>query len=148
MPVENRNSIRSDPSHLIDIMPTFLAAAGATDRYPTEVDGKAIQPMEGVNLLPVLKGEPLSRTAPLCFEHHGNLAMRQGPWKIVSAFRNQQPTRWELYDMESDRTELSDLSQKYPDRKQAMIRQWQAWADRVGVQPWPIKRPPRAGKKR
>ena len=148
VPVESRNSIRSDPSHLIDIMPTFLAAAGATDRYPTEIDGQAIQPMEGVNLLPVLKGESLRRTAPLCFEHHGNLAMRHGRWKIVSAFRNQQPTRWELYDMELDRTELSDLSEKNPERKQAMVRQWQAWADRVGVQPWPIQRPPRAGKKR
>ena len=147
LPASSRNTIRHEPSHLIDVMPTFLAAASAEDRYPTEVDGQAIQAMEGVSLLPVLRGEPLDRGAPLCFEHHGNLAMRDGRWKIVSAFRGNQPTRWELYDMEADRTELSDLSEEHPERKSAMVAEWQSWADRVGVQPWPIKRPSRGKKK-
>jgi hypothetical protein len=28
---------------------------------------------------------------------------RDGRWKIVSAYRKDQPTKWELYDMEKDR---------------------------------------------
>jgi hypothetical protein len=40
--------------------------------------------------------------------------------------------------MLQDRTELNDLSEKMPEKKQALIDKWQTWADRVGVQPWPL----------
>jgi len=132
-----RGAIVHDPAHLIDLMPTFIEASGAT--YPAEFRGVPIQPMEGTSLMPSLKGDPLARTAPLGFEHHGNLALRDGRWKIVSAYRNNQPTKWELYDMEADRTELNDLSDTHPEKKRELIEKWQAWADKVGVQPWPFK---------
>lgn len=134
---ERRGEIVHDPAHLIDLMPTFIEAASTT--YPAEFQGVPIQPMEGVSLMPSLKGDPLARTAPLGFEHHGNLALRDGRWKIVSAYRNDQPTKWELYDMEADRTELNDLSDTHTEKKRELIEKWQAWADRVGVQPWPFK---------
>jgi arylsulfatase len=128
-----------DPSHLIDLMPTFVTAAEA--QYPTTYhDGQTIQPMEGISLLPALSGASLTRAAALGFEHHGNLALRDGRYKIVSAYRRDQPVKWELYDMQEDRTELQDLSDKMPEKKQQLIGKWQAWANRVGVQPWPIKR--------
>ncbi len=131
-----RNGICHNPCHLIDLMPTFVAAANA--KYPTVVNGKPIQPMEGISLLPSFQGTTLQREMPLGFEHHGNLALRDGRWKIVSSYRRDQPTRWELYDMEVDRTELNDLSERMPDKLQAMVRQWQSWADRVGVKKWPF----------
>ena len=137
IPATRRSAIVHDPSHLIDLMPTFIEAAGA--RYPTEVAGTTIQPMEGVSLLPALAGESLHRSAPLGFEHHGNLALRDGRWKIVSAFRRDQPRKWELYDMVADRTELSDLAASHPEKLRELVKKWQAWADRVGVQPWPFK---------
>ena len=127
------------PSHLIDLMPTFVEASGATYRA-TFHRGQEIQPMEGISLLPALTGESLGREAALGFEHHGNLALRDGRYKIVSAYRRDQPTKWELYDMQQDRTELHDLSSDLPEKKQELIEKWQAWADRVGVQPWPLKR--------
>lgn len=127
-----------DPAHLIDLMPTFMAAAEAA--YPTERDGEAIQPMEGVSLLGTFAGEALERSGPIGFEHHGNLALRDGRWKIVSRYRDGKPTRWELYDMEVDRTELNDLAERDPERLGEMVKDWQAWADRVGVQPWPFPR--------
>ncbi len=136
IPAARRNSIVHEPSHLIDLMATFVDASGA--RYPSVVAGEKIQPMEGVSLLPALSGKPLARQAPLGFEHHGNLALRDGRWKIVSAYRRNQPTRWELYDMDVDRTELEDVSTKHPEKKQELIAKWHAWADRVGVQPWPF----------
>lgn len=135
---DRRGGVVDDPAHLIDLMATFVDAAGA--EYPAEVDGEAIQPMEGISLLPVLSGEQLPRKAPLAFEHHGNLGLRDGRWKIVSMYRQGQPRTWELYDMEADRTELNNLADRMPDKLQAMVSQWQAWADRVGVQPWPIQK--------
>ena len=41
--------------------------------------------------------------------------------------------------MQSDRSELHDLAAAQPERVRALATKWQAWADRVGVQPWPIK---------
>ncbi len=138
---EHRGTTVDAPSHLIDLLPTFVEAAGA--KYPQRVGEHQIHPMEGVSLFPTFTGKPLNRTHPIGFEHHGNLALRDGRWKIVSAYRRDQPTRWELFDMQEDRTELQDLAAKHPERLQKMIGQWQAWADRVGVQPWPFKNKPR-----
>ncbi len=126
-----------EPTHLIDIMPTVLQAAGGD--YPATYSGQPIQPMEGKSLLPLLAGQSIEREAPLGFEHHGNLALRDGRWKIVSAYRRDQPTKWELYDMDADRTELHDLASQHPEKLEEMVRQWQSWAERVGVQPWPFE---------
>ena len=128
---------------LIDLMATFVDASSVP--YPDTFRDTQIQPPEGVSLLPALAGGRLQRTAPLCFEHHGNKAIRDGRWKLVCGYRRDQPDRWELYDMDADRTESRDLSARHPMKKQALLDAWQAWATRVGVQPWPIKRPDRDG---
>ncbi len=134
---DRNGGLVNGPSHLIDLMATFVDASEA--EYPQKLAGNEIQPMEGVSLVPTFSGESLKRNAPLCFEHHGNLALRDGRWKIVSAFRRDQPTKWELYDMEADRTELNNLATKMPMKLNEMTSQWRAWADRVGVQKWPFK---------
>ncbi|MEM9280543.1 MAG: arylsulfatase [Verrucomicrobiota bacterium] len=125
--------------HLIDVMPTFVEASGAA--YPGQYNGSDIQPMEGVSLIPTLSGDQLKpRQNPIGFEHHGNLALRDGRWKILSTYRDEEPISWELYDMEKDRTELENLADVMPDRLSEMIQKWEEWAERVGVQPWPIAR--------
>ena len=45
------------------------------------------------------------------------------------------PEDWELYDMETDRTEMHDLADRHPERVRAMAEQYQAWANRCGVIP-------------
>lgn len=137
IPESRRGAIIHNPTHLIDLMPSFLDAASA--EYPQEFAGNRIQPMEGISFLPALHGEPLQRDSPLCFEHHGNLGLREGKWKIVSAYRNNQPRKWELYDIDADRTELNDLSEANPEKLEELIQKWQTWADRVGVQTWPFQ---------
>ena len=47
-------------------------------------------------------------------------ALRQGPWKLVSAKRG----RWELYNLDQDRTELNDLAAEHPERVAAMAGEW------------------------
>lgn len=132
---ERAGKIVHAPGHLIDVMPTFLRAGGGA--YPAAFSGSEVQPMEGVDLMPHLRGGELERERPLFFEHHGNLAMRDGRFKIVSTYRKAQPVRWALYDMWSDRTELHDLSAEQPGRVAQMASEWQAWAARVGVRRWP-----------
>ena len=68
---------------------------------------------------------------PLFWEHEGNAAIRIGKWKLVRKY----PGPWELYDMETDRTEMHDLAAQYPHRVRDMSEQYQAWAKRCGVIP-------------
>ena len=124
------------PSHLIDVLPTLTESAAA--KYNATQDPK-IHPMEGISLWPAMDGKPLLRKKPICFEHHGNLALREGDWKIVSMFRKNKPKDWKLYNMLEDRTELADLSLQHPQKLKQLSQKWEEWAERVGVQPWPIK---------
>ena len=68
------------------------------------------------------------------WEHEGNRAVREGNWKLVSRFNNN--SQWELYDLEADRTETSDLAARYPDRVKQMTGAWEAWARRAMVEDW------------
>ena len=121
--------------HETDLMPTFLEAAGAT--YPTKVPAGPIPAMVGQSMMPLFQGKTRDRKT-IYWEHEGNKAVRDGKWKLVSRF----PEGWELYDMEADRTELHDLAHARPERVAAMAAMYSVWADRCGVQPWPMPETP------
>jgi arylsulfatase len=132
IPAARRGQLEAQPGHLIDLMATCVDLSGA--KYPTEFAGQKIKPMEGVSLRPALAGQPLQRTQPIFWEHEGNRAIRAGQWKLVS----KQAKGWELYDIATDRAELHDLAAKYPDRVRELSAQWEAWAKRADVLPWPV----------
>ena len=127
-------ALEKTPAHLIDLMATCVDLGRAN--YPLEKDGNRIQPMEGVSVAPAFTGNPINRPSPIYWEHEGNRAMRDGAWKLVS----KHPGEWELYDMNLDRTETNNLASSQPARVQAMSEQWNAWAKRVGVSSWPLKK--------
>jgi len=117
-------------AHLVDIMATCVDLAGA--EYPKTYNGSPITPLEGQSLRPVFeRGERKGHDA-LFWEHEGNRAVRQGPWKLVSRY----PDRWELFDLEADRTELDNLAGRHPDRVREMTALYDAWANKCGVIPW------------
>ncbi|HVA46333.1 MAG TPA: arylsulfatase [Pirellulales bacterium] len=126
--------LEHQPAHLIDIMATCAAVAGAN--YPRQAHGESICPPEGTSLVPAFEGQPLNRQA-LYWEHEGNRAVRMDRWKLVAKGRKG---RWELYDMEADRTELNDLSAREPERVSRMASLWETWARRAHVLPWPERR--------
>ena len=122
-------SLVGEPGHLIDIMATCADVSGAT--YPVEVEGRRIQPLEGLSLVPAFAGERLQRTA-LFWEHEGNRAVRQGDLKLVAAGKGGP---WELYNLAVDRTERFDLAAQRPEIAAALAEQWSAWARRAAVLP-------------
>lgn len=126
-----RGSLIHSPGHVIDLMATCVDIAGAT--YPQTYKDQAVQPMEGISLRSALRGEALKREAPIFFEHEGNAAIRDGRWKLVR-LRNKP---WELYDLQTDRTETNDLAKQQPERVKALSDKWQAWAERTNVYPKP-----------
>lgn len=125
-----RGRLERTPGHVIDIMPTLLDLTGAS--YPARFDGKAILPFEGTSLLPLFKGQAVTRGKPLFWAHEGNRAVRDGRWKAVK--RLGYP--WQLFDMEADRTERSDLAQAQSSRLAAMSAAWDEWAERTYVDEW------------
>jgi arylsulfatase len=129
---DTHDQLNANPTHLIDIMATCVDVSGAG--YPKEYQGNPIQPMEGISLAPAFSRGSMTRPQPLFWEHEGNRAIRSGEWKLVS----KHPCPWELYNMTTDRTEMNDLAAQHPDRVQDMVAQWDGWAKRVGVLPWPL----------
>ena len=118
--LKDQNKLRHTPSHIIDIAPTCLNAAGLSTKG-----------MEGQTLLPVFtKDSTQPRT--LFWEHEGNRAVRQGDYKLVA----QHNTPWELYNMRKDRNELHDLSRSMPQKAAELKKLYEAWAHRVGAKPW------------
>jgi arylsulfatase A-like enzyme len=118
--------IDATPTHLIDILPTFLDAAGQPSLK------HSASRLQGQSLLPLLADEALQQRK-LFFEHEGNRAVRSGRWKLV-ALRGQP---WELYDMDSDRTELSDLASKRLNLVKRLSASWNTWATDNHVTPLP-----------
>ena len=145
--IRARGELRTQPGHLIDVMPTLVELAGAT--YPATRHANAIQPMAGRSLLPALTADrPLARSAPLFFEHDGSRAVRDGDWKLVSVVGDA----WELYHLAADATEMTDLAAVQPERVRAMSAQWLAWAQRTHVEitrdPFKAPAPGAAGKRK
>ena len=123
--------LRFQVGHLVDLMPTCVELAGA--KYPAEVNGHAIQPMEGRSLVPAFDDHHINRN-PLYWEHEGNAAIRIGDWKLV---RFGRQGAWELYNLKTDRTELHNLAATEPTRAKQLAAEWDAWTERAQVTPFP-----------
>ena len=118
--LKSQGELRHTPSHIIDIAPTCLSAAGLS-----------VKGMEGKSLLPVfVRDSKEERT--LYWEHEGNRAVRKGNYKLVA----MHDAPWELYDMNKDRSELNDLSKKMMGKAKELRLLYEAWAKRVGALSW------------
>jgi arylsulfatase A-like enzyme len=124
---ESSGRIAGDQCHIIDLMPTILEMTGTA--HPETHRGKKLTPLAGVSLVPAVKGQPIDTNRALFWEHMGNRAVSVGSLKLVAD--NGAP--WELYNIETDRTELNDLSAKFPETAAAMEQRYSAWAHSVGV---------------
>jgi len=138
--IKAKGRLNHQPGHLIDIMATCVDSASA--KYPVEYKEHKIIPMEGKSLVPAFENKPIKREA-IFWEHEGNRAIRVGKWKLVARVqRNCRYTeadkdKWELYDLEADRTETQNLVGQHPKRVKQMAKLWEQWAYRTKVLPWP-----------
>jgi len=128
IPPPSRGQLRSQPGHLIDIMATCVDVSGA--KYPTEHQGNKVTPLEGKSLVPAFAGKAIEREA-IYWEHEGNKAVLVHPWKLVA----KHPGPWELYNLEADRAESTDIAKDQPERVREFAARWQAWAERSHVLP-------------
>lgn len=131
--IKAKNEWRNTPTHLIDIMATCVDIGKAT--YPSEFKGNKIVPLEGKSLTTVFENDTMEKRQ-IFFEHEKNRAVRDGKWKLVA---KGLKGKWELYDMEKDRTEMNDLAEKMPEKAKELADAWEAWALKAFVKPYPVR---------
>ena len=113
----------------IDFYPTLLALAGIEEAPP--------QTLDGVSLLPLLKGGTISNR-PLFwhYPHYGNQGgepssiIRKDGWKLIHYWEDD---RNELYRLADDIGEQHDLAQRETARAAELWAQLQAWLKQTGA---------------
>ena len=130
-------SVRTQFCHAIDIAPTVLQAIGIDP--PAVVAGVPQMPVHGVSLLQTFADPAAKLTrGPQYFEMFGHRALVADGWKAVSRHKPGVPYDndvWELYHLEQDFSECTDLAAAEPERLHAMVAQWWLEAEKHGVLP-------------
>ncbi|MES2057331.1 MAG: arylsulfatase [Pseudomonadota bacterium] len=128
--VRDPGAIRRQFVDVIDIAPTLLEAVGT--RFESVVGGVAQIPVAGRSFLPTVRSRKAPGRSVQYFELRGNRAITSGRWRAVAIHDCDQPyanDRWELYDLDTDFAESTDLAAKYPDKVEELKVLWgNQWA--------------------
>ena len=125
------NTIKEGVVHFVDFMPTFLDLAGVN--YPTTYHNIASNPLAGENFANLLRGQAWERAKPIFYEWSGNRMVRKGKWKLISLYPQN---KWELYDMDNDRSENIDIAKDNPSIVAEMNAAYLSWAKQNDVTDW------------
>jgi len=114
------------PVSSVDLFPTFCAAAGV-----------APGPVDGVDLLPLLRGgRPPKRELYWHYPHYSNQggepggAVREGDWKLIEFYADG---RRELFHLKDDPGETRNLVKKEAGRTRALAEKLEAWRRSCGA---------------
>jgi arylsulfatase A-like enzyme len=118
----------------VDLLPTFLELAGA-DLPPD------YQP-DGISLVPALRGDAtFTRALPIFWEYAGyrdhpivwpHLGIRSDGWKLLL---NDELGRQELYRIDDDRREATNLAETHPAVTAQLATQLRAWKQSLPTDP-------------
>jgi arylsulfatase A-like enzyme len=107
------NTTNNSPGYFADWFPTLCDATGIPK--PENLDGESLWPT-------LTTGTPLKdRSQPMLWvfpEYGGQVAVRIGPMKLVRQnlkTKNKTPGPWEVYNLETDPAEATDLAATHPD---------------------------------
>jgi arylsulfatase A-like enzyme len=147
--VAQPGTVRSQFTHVVDLMPTILAAVGL--EAPAEVDGVTQQTIDGASLLPAL-ADPASDEVHQTqyFEMLGSRSIFHDGWKattnhissgvldeeeLATGSRDFAEDRWELFNLSEDFSEAHDRADDEPERLRQLTELWTAEAERNQVLP-------------
>lgn len=109
------------PVSTLDVMPTVLAAAN--------VPAPADSALDGVNLLPFLRGENVTDPHEALFwRWRAEQAIRMSDWKLV---RGKEQKVWRLIDLASDAKEERDLIAQNPVKAKELLARFEQWESRL-----------------
>jgi arylsulfatase len=116
--LQDKNKLRHNPCHFVDILPTIVDLAGGD---AAKITPAGSPPPAGRTLAPAFRKDGAAPHDYIYFNHNNNHALRQGDWKLISTGAGGP---WELYDMSKDRCEQNNLAGKQPDRVKKMAALW------------------------
>ncbi len=133
-----RGELRHPFCHVSDLAPTVLDLLGVAP--PARVDGHAVTPMTGESFAVSLRNASApARRSPQYFEMFGHRGIWHNGWKAV-AFHpvgaSFDKDLWELYHLDKDFAETTDLAAAQPDRLEALKQLW--WREAEANQVLPL----------
>jgi arylsulfatase len=141
--IKAKGELRTQFSHVIDVAPTILEAAGIPQ--PECVDGITQDPIEGASMLASFNdGKAPEHHDTQYFEVMGNRAIYHKGWTAVTKhytpwIPGEKPALdddvWELYDTTKDWSQSKDLSKEMPQKLKELQRLWIIEATRYKVLP-------------
>ncbi|MEZ0447499.1 arylsulfatase [Cellulomonas sp. ICMP 17802] len=142
--ITDAGGLRSQFTHVIDLAPTILEAAGLPE--PTMVNGVQQSPLEGTSMLYTFdQPEAPERHDLQYFEMFGNrgiyhrgwsaVTKHRTPWIMTGALPPFDDDVWELYDGSTDYSQARDLAAEHPDVLARLQRLWLIEATKYQVLP-------------
>ena len=143
--IEEKGGLRSQFTHVIDLAPTILEAAGLPE--PTVVNGVMQSPMEGTSMLYTFaEAEAPERHDLQYFEMFGNRGLYYKGWSAVTKHRTPwdmvnpvippfDDDVWELYDGRTDYSQSRNVLADHPDVLAKLQRLWIIEATKYNVLP-------------
>ncbi|TAV14822.1 arylsulfatase [Rhizobium ruizarguesonis] len=147
--IKDAGGVRNQFHHVIDIVPTILAAAGIP--APMMVNGVAQKPIEGVSMAYTwdkANAEAPSARQTQYFEMFGNRGIYHGGWYACTTppaapwlmGQSAMPEvvngyKWELYNLAEDFSQANDLAAVNPDKLNEMQELFLLEAAKYGVFP-------------
>jgi len=123
--------IVSEPVSVEDLAPTILDYAGVP-RHRGSYRGRAVYPMGGLSLAPMLSGAPWT-PGTRGVELFGKYALRDGDWKLLVMPPPYASGRAELYNIAEDPGESRNLAAEHPQKLSAMLANWRRYQTENGV---------------
>jgi arylsulfatase len=147
--INDKEGIREQFCHVIDIVPTILEACGIPE--PVSVNGVPQTPIEGTSMVYTFdkaNAKAKSKHTTQYFEMLGNCALYHEGW-IASAVPFAAPwdlaakspkdmlngVKWELYDLTKDFSQYEDVAKANPEKLQLMKDLFMAEAAKHNVFP-------------
>ena len=133
--------VYDQPVSALDVLPTALAVASIGNRSSADSTASRIYDgIEGVNLLPHLKGEKAD--APhesLAWRFGPQKAIRRGKWKLVDFrdFEAKTQSGWQLFDLDADISESKNLATEHPELVAELSKAWDTWNAKNIAPLWP-----------
>jgi arylsulfatase A-like enzyme len=132
--------VRTQYHHAIDLVPTVLDLLGV--EMPTRIKGHVQVPFDGVSMRSSFDDAdaPSTRQTQF-FSMLGSRGIWHQGWKAVTThptiagWGHFNDDTWELYHVETDRSELHDLAAEQPDKLRELVNLWYAEAGRNGAFP-------------
>jgi arylsulfatase A-like enzyme len=135
--VTDRGGLRDRFHYVTDIVPTIYELVGA--EAPATYHGVDQLPISGVSMASTFDApDESSDTRVQYFEMMGHRAIYADGWKAVTRHQAGIPfddDRWELYHLDGDRSECTDLAASMPGKVDELVERWWEEAARYGVLP-------------